>query len=413
MTPSSDAPRPAPINPFFSPAQLYALSIAPSAEVLGEVTVSGKQKEKYVQGDYITLLLNHYVGPGMWDKRIEFIAEQSEILTKRRKRKENGRETGEWEDYEILQVSATVKTTLIIYARDGSDRTKQFEAITVGTGLTDPKNGKADALDNAIKSAETDGLKRTSKCLGRAFGLDLKTKIAPQMMPPSLAKIEADMAAYFAKQRAANSNQAADPKASVAPVDANASSTAATSPVAANAVAPQVRTAQESGAPANQAVIAPAEQPQVQRSPAQAQPQRAAPQPALRQEPQMRADQGDTNPGNHASPAQTAPQGVAATAQTSHNDSQQADMPEWDLTMQPKTYIQWVYCLGTMSKRLGRMTLPQEIENFRKRHERIIANLPNLQADGDHPGRNFKNDWNAMVEQRYQAIGHPCPAIAA
>ena len=389
MTPSSDTPRPAVVNPFFTPAQLYAFSIAPSADVLGEVTVSGKQKEKYVQGDYITLLLNHYVGQGMWDKRIDFIAEQSEILTKRRKRKENGRETGDWEDYEILQVSATVKTTLIIYPRDGSDRTKQFEAITVGTGLTDPKNGKADALDNAIKSAETDGLKRTSKCLGRAFGLDLKTKIAPQLMPPSLAKIEADMAAYFAKQRE-NTAQASEPKAIAAPIESKVDSDPAPAPAAAPVPAAE---------PENTGRPSPAK--------AAAQPLRAAPEPTLRGPARQPVANDD-----RAAPAQTNPQGVAAAAPSSHNDDQPGEMPEWDLTMQPKTYIQWIYCLGTMHKRLGRMTLPQEIENFRKRHERIISNLPNLQAEGEHPARNLKQDFAAMVEQRYQAIGHPCPAAA-
>src|SRR3546814_7130077 len=51
------------------------------------------------------------------------------------------------------------------------------------------------ALDLAVKSAETDTLKRCSQNLGRVFGLDLKNKVTKNMLPLTVKHFEERLAA--------------------------------------------------------------------------------------------------------------------------------------------------------------------------------------------------------------------------
>ena len=102
----------APINHFFTTAQLLAFSQPPSNDVLKLVSVGGSQKEKYIPGDYVTMLLNYYIGQGMWARSSEFNFEHTETLTKRRQNKD----TKQWEEYQLIVVSASVRTTLTIRA---------------------------------------------------------------------------------------------------------------------------------------------------------------------------------------------------------------------------------------------------------------------------------------------------------
>src|SRR3546814_17424219 len=69
----------------------------------------------------------------------------------------NRRKTG-IEDW--LGVSSVIHTQLIISARDGSEAKLIFEANAVGDGMSHPDKGISSALDLAVKSAETDTLKR-------------------------------------------------------------------------------------------------------------------------------------------------------------------------------------------------------------------------------------------------------------
>src|SRR3546814_12405517 len=84
---------------------------------------------------------------------------------------------------------------LIISARDGSEAKLIFEANAVGDGMSHPDKGISSALDLAVKSAETDTLKRCSQNLGRVFGLDLKNKVTKNMLPLTVKHFEERLAA--------------------------------------------------------------------------------------------------------------------------------------------------------------------------------------------------------------------------
>lgn len=393
-----------------------AFSKAPSPKALGEVNVGGRQKEKYILGDYITLLLNMYIGQGLWDKQVDFIESHDEILTKRRKKKVGGQETNDWEDYQQLVVSATVKVTLIIYdARNPSGPTRKYEAICVGTNFTDPANGRADALDKAIKSAETDGLKRTSKNLGRAFGLDLKEKIKPEALPPKLSQFQADYDAAMAR------------RASGGAVTAPPANTAATQsvPESGSASAPAPATASKSAPTPSPAPAARAEtrvegSPSATPAPAGEVPAEpdAADQPAKM--PDMDNAAGKANPAPETAAAPATPRAEpevakanAAQAAQPSSDAATADPAgaprKWDLTMIPQNYEQWLECIKEMGNRLAIMRHATEIENFRKRHSRLIDKLPVLPAEGDRARKDFKSRWTKMVSARYAALGLPEP----
>lgn len=389
-------------NGFFSPAQIMAFSRPPSKEALGEVSVGGKQKEKYVLGDYITLLLNMYVGQGLWDKQVEFLGSHDEILTKQRKKKVNGHETGEWEQYEQLVVSATVKVSLIIYnARDPEGPTRRYEAVCVGTNFTDPNGGRAAALDKAIKSAETDGLKRTSKNLGRAFGLDLKEKIKANSLPPKLSDFQAkfdEMMANYGKTNngvvLALSNTPAEPRALEAPRDkpATAEPSPARKPDAAVEQAPasapeQKRETKPEPAPVQD--TAPAAKPE--ETPRTAEPIEVLPPLAEGEKGPASESKGEAKPAGNANPV---------------------NLPPWDLTMIPSNYDQWLACLWEINNRLKLMRHAQEIENFRTRYKRLIEKLPVLPPEGGKEGRNFKLKFSRMVSERYQELGLPEPGNA-
>src|SRR3546814_12182946 len=61
--------------------------------------------------------------------------------------------------------------------------------------MSHPDKGISSALDLAVKSAETDTLKRCSQNLGRVFGLDLKNKVTKNMLPLTVKHFEERLAA--------------------------------------------------------------------------------------------------------------------------------------------------------------------------------------------------------------------------
>src|SRR3546814_2203743 len=71
----------------------------------------------------------------------------------------------------------------------------KFEATAVADGMSHPDKGISSALDLAVKSAETDTLKRCSQNLGRVFGLDLKNKVTKNMLPLTVKHFEERLAA--------------------------------------------------------------------------------------------------------------------------------------------------------------------------------------------------------------------------
>lgn len=405
---SEITPLPIPDNAFFSPAQIMAFSQAPSDKALGEVNVGGRQKEKYILGDYITLLLNMYIGQGLWDKQVELLETHDEVLKKRRKKKVNGQETGEWEDYDQLVVSATIKVSLIIYARDGSNRTRKYEAVCVGTNFTDPANGRADALDKAIKSAETDGLKRTSKNLGRAFGLDLKMKVKNDFLPPKLSHFHAQYEAAMAKLASGKppANVESTPSGDAAatsqtePAATGAPSPAPVTPAAGETTSTAAKPTANSGAETAPTESAAADKVTQAAKPAQtSETTTANTRPAPAPFPESAAR------GNETSQAPVADK--PADAQKPTGD--QTKPPPWDLTMVPQNYEQWRACIFEMGRRLSIMRHAQEIEAFRSRYARLIDKLPVIPATDDFPRKDFKAGWAKMVSARYEALQLPEP----
>src|SRR3546814_7291041 len=113
------------------------------------------------------------VGQGMWELKTK--VDSYDVRTVKKQLFDNNRRKTGTEDW--LGVSAVIHTQLIISARDGSEAKLIFEANAVGDGMSHPDKGISSALDLAVKSAETDTLKRCSQNLGRVFGLDLKNKV--------------------------------------------------------------------------------------------------------------------------------------------------------------------------------------------------------------------------------------------
>src|SRR3546814_10329981 len=96
---------------------------------------------------------------------------------------------------DVCSSDLVIHTQLIISARDGSEAKRIFEANAVGDGMSHPDKGISSALDLAVKSAETDTLKRCSQNLGRVFGLDLKNKVTKNMLPLTVKHFEERLAA--------------------------------------------------------------------------------------------------------------------------------------------------------------------------------------------------------------------------
>lgn len=359
------------VSPFFTRAQLYAFTFPPSPDAIAKVNKGGQHD--YIPHEYIRALLDRYIGSGMWELGATLHSTDKEIITKFDTRKQK--------DIEQIAATANVNVTLTINARDGSDKKLVYSAVGSNTQYAGAEKGYGSIIANAINSAESIGLKRAATNLGRAFGFDLKSKVSREDMPASIASIAAQMNAREAERRS-QINTAAN--------DLNGDSIAAD--VSAQVPTPQLDQAQaEAPLPKSvetSAATMPADgNPPIQETKRQAEPV-----------------------------AETAPKAVAETNDQAPIQPQATGTPttpaapvEWELSLVPSKFEEWLACIQTMSSRLNAMTNEREILNFVRRNDKLIKKFPILPATDGQREKNFKMRWKTILTKRYNELGINLP----
>jgi len=432
------------LKSFFSREQLYAFSQAPSEAAVNQVKKQGSDQD-YLPGEYIRLLLNRYIGAGMYDLEVSLVG-QPHIEIVKKDKWENRQKVGTIDN---VAVTANVSVVIVLYAADGSGRTRRYGAVGSHTMYGAAESGAGAIIGNAIKSAETAGLKRAVQPLGRAFGLDLKNKIKDNVMPPGIA--------YFRRlldeRDAARSGQAAlaapeQPAIEMKPSQLGQEQTEQVERTERTDAAdrterqpearqqPQRQEPQERReAPAAQNR---AEQPREDQRRGEAEgarPQRQQRQDAPAHEPEVSGDrpQNRAEAGARRTEArQDKPAGDdgrqdevrqqrddAAGTDAPKSDAPKADAPkadeqprkevDWELSMTPSNYHDWVSCIKTMTRRVNAMTSDRELENFAKRNSKLISALPSYPAEGDQQAKDFGMRWKTVMGRRYGDLGLPVP----
>jgi hypothetical protein len=388
------------VNRFFTVAQLLAFNQSPPADALKLVDIGGGKKAAYLEGEYIRLVLNLLVGQGMWELKTKL--DKHEITNIKKDIYEGrGDQRRKVREDDWVSISAIVHTSLVIYARDGSSDTRIYEATTVGDGMCDPKKGISDALDKAIKSAETDGLKRCAINLGKVFGLDINNKVKPSGMPKNLKHFEGIIAEAMSR-RASNDTGAAPAVAGTttpaieAPAQTLEAEIPAAAPQRVEEPARQQPAAEERRAP-----------PAREQAP---EPARQAAEPAQAPTKPAAAQQETTAVGEsaQAAPVLTAVQGGAAEAAATAAPEAPSDQ-DWELSMMPTRFEDWLKCIQTVARRMSVMTSEREIENFIRRNKKLIDKLPVFPATDGQKERNFKTRWLTIVNRRCSELGVPVP----
>lgn len=394
------------INPFFTREQMYALSQAPNDEAVKDVRKQGSNQD-YLPGEYIRILLNRFIGPGMWEMTAELVGQHVETLNKEIWKEPEG--GGRKVKVQVPQVAVTanVAVKLTIHARDGSDRTLVHSAVGSHVMYGGAEQGAGAIFGNAIKSAETSGLKRAAMNLGRAFGLDLKNKVTSDMLPPSILQYRDMLSQQDARKRLEA------PALGAANEDAPRL-------VAVAKPAPQSLENHSTSAPTGGSESAKA-----------AAPIKGEGEQRVKQEP-MRDDvpagsaaprREDAN-GRDAATSSPAPKASPEAPQLDHPSQAQVktDVIQpivaateavrgggWELSMKPVTYENWLDCIKEMALRVSQMTSTRELDNFIKRYPKLIKELPVLPAEGDRTAKDFKARWKKIASNRYQQLGGPIP----
>ena len=398
MEPTSN-PTPQVVNRFFTVAQILAFNQSPMREALKTVAVGGGSSAEYLEGEYIRLVLNMLVGQGMWELKTK--VDSYDVRTVKKQLFDNNRRKSGMEDW--LGVSAVIHTQLIISARDGSEAKLIFEANAVGDGMSHPDKGISSALDLAVKSAETDTLKRCSQNLGRVFGLDLKNKVTKNMLPLTVKHFEERLAARHAAMVGANDqgvrtiehapaaiedhskDQSDEASLEAEPASSSARATVAEAKSNVAEAAPekpkQAATRSEDPAP----VKADADYKK------QPEAERPAPDAAARNDSRNEQPKNRTQDGPEPAPQQQ-----------SGNDPD--DYEPWELSLIPAEMDEWLRCIRTMAGRVALMTLESELDNFVRRHEKVIKKFPCFAATDDVRERDFARRWEFIVNRRRAEI---------
>lgn len=379
------------VNPFFTRAQVYAFTIPPSPSVVSTVNKGGQQD--YIPHEYIRTLLDRYIGTGRWEMQGTLHSTDKEIVKKYDSR----------EKKQIEQVAATanVNVTLTIHAQDGSDRTLVYSAVGSNTQYAAVEKGYGAIIGNAIGSAESLGLKRAATNLGRAFGFDLKSKVKATDLPPNLSDIAAQINQYEAERRAKQlSSQAPSERLlTQAPTD-------------------EAQAADERQASQTNSQSAPATQEQQLRRPSQSEQKPQARERSVREPSQeVHPQQKDNRQNNDGNVTAFPTNRTSPASQTAANDAPQATATaqtpadeDWELSLMPAKFEEWLKCIKTMARRINAMTSGREIENFARRHAKLIGKLPIIPGEEGKADRNFKLRWQTIVRKRYTELDLEVPA---
>jgi hypothetical protein len=391
---SNDAPQLA--NSFFTLAQILSFNQPPPNEALRKVAIGGGNTAAYLEGEYIRLVLNLLIGQGMWELKTKLLSHDVRDIKKdvftgsgNNRRKEG---TEDW-----LGISACVHTALIIHARDGSDKTLVYEASTVGDGMNHPEKSISDALDKAIKSAETDGLKRCAINLGRVFGLDINNKVKKQALPLNIAHFQAKIDEAHRQRALATANDKSGSAVGNVHILDHAKQVENKTGGADAGV--------ETSKPAVDTTPAQSSAEKIQDKPAEAKPSNSK-QEAANREPESSApsqkpepQRGDRKPA----PA------VADKGQQTDKSGASEQTELWELSLTPSNYQEWIRCIQTMAQRVNRMTTEAELDNFIRRFDKLIKKLPIYEAKDNEPARDFKARWAFIVNKRRDEMKKAAP----
>lgn len=393
-------------NPFFTKAQVHAFGVPPEDSVIAEINKGGSSQD-YLPIEYIRTLLDLYVGHGMYSIETELKHTEREVIKKWQGRGENRQEV------ENIAATAIVSVAITIQARDGSGRTLRHAAIGANTQYAGVDKGWGSIIANALYSAESAGIKKAAEKLGRAFGFDLKQKVEKENLPNSLNQIRNAMNHHHKMMvdrkalEIAGKATEAQPQLP-APQNSTEGETAVISLTAENQPAQQTAEA-----------LAPNAEPKPEAKALEPAPAREA--PATEQQPtaQEAAEpiHNETSIHRGSEKPKVVQQHVGAQPVASNDagtpSDQQSQTSEavanWNLSVRPANYEQWVEAARTMMNRIQAMTSEREILNFIKRNAGLIENLPSLPAADGRPPRDFKRYWKHIVASKLRSFGADVP----
>lgn len=397
------------VTPFFNRAQLYAFNQPPSQSALGRVNRGGSHD--YLPQEYVRALLDRFIGQGRWAIRATLVKTIEEKIQK------NGKEN--------IAVTAIVNVELDILSAQDPDKRLKYAGIGTHTMEAGADKGVAAAVGNAITSAESKGLKAAAKNLGRAFGSDLKNKLDRDSLPPSIKDYAKMLTEREARRTGAQT--AAEPVAEAEHPGADHVEPAAAAPAPApepvrepeqRRQPEQRRETQQHDDRGDDGRTEGSSNRGGQRTQSDRAPEPAAEQPRRQPQRRQQPEQAETSAGNGrsggASPEQ-AESGQPQAEQAKQGQDGAADgkpdpKEEWELSIMPSSYNDWLACIRTMGARVNKMSLESEIQNFIRRNKKTIAALPTIPAEGDRPERNFPMRFRKIIRERYEALGLAVPA---
>lgn len=136
-------------------------------ELLSSRSAGGNNSVTYLKGDISVDRLNEIFGPLGWGAVASPPQIEKEVANRTKWENRQPKEV------EMVVYSVTTQVTLTIKKRtpEGSDTV--FVQTGIGYGEVEPGKYAKEAIGMAVKGAETDGLKRCTSMLGKAFGMFL------------------------------------------------------------------------------------------------------------------------------------------------------------------------------------------------------------------------------------------------
>ena len=136
-------------------------------ELLSSRSAGGNNSVTYLKGDISVDRLNEIFGPLGWGVVASAPQIDKEVATRTKWENRKPKEV------EMVVYSVTTQVTLTIKKRTPEGTDTVFVQTGIGYGEVEPGKYAKEAIGMAVKGAETDGLKRCTSMLGKAFGMFL------------------------------------------------------------------------------------------------------------------------------------------------------------------------------------------------------------------------------------------------
>ena len=140
-------------------------------ELLSSRSAGGNNSVTYLKGDISVDRLNEIFGPLGWGAVASPPQIDKEVATRTKWEGPSGNKKPK--DVEMVVYSVTTQVTLTIKKRTPESSDTVFVQTGIGYGEVEPGKYAKEAIGMAVKGAETDGLKRCTSMLGKAFGMFL------------------------------------------------------------------------------------------------------------------------------------------------------------------------------------------------------------------------------------------------